>query len=142
MTLRDLYETLARKFGARADPDTWWPIFFGRTDPPAFERLITNVLVSQSQWKHVRPAVEALDRAGLLTSTGLADAAEADLAVCVKPVGFQTMKARCLKSLATFVVNDFGVEAAFCARVTRDQLLAVPGVGPETADRALLYTCD
>ena len=141
MTIRELYETLTAKFGERSDPDTWWPVYYGRTVPPAFERVITNVLVTQSDWKRVRPAADALDRAGLLTAESLAGAEEAAIAECAKPVGFQASKARCLKAIRAFVVSRHGTEAAFCAGVTREALLSIPGVGPETADRILLYTC-
>jgi len=141
MTLLDLYEALRIKYGPRADPETWWPVYHGRTDPPAFERVITNVLVTQTDWRAVRAAVDALDRAGLLTAQALAAADEATVTACVKPVGFQAGKAKCLKGLAAFVVARYRTEAAFCAGATRDELLALHGVGEETADRILLYTC-
>jgi hypothetical protein len=35
--LLDLYEMLKAHFGKLADPDVWWPIYYGRTEPPAFE---------------------------------------------------------------------------------------------------------
>jgi endonuclease-3 related protein len=141
MTLRELYEELKRHFGARADPGTWWPVFFGRTDPPEFERAVSNVLVQNGSWRPVPQAMAALDRANLLTAAALADAPEAAIAECARPTGLQAQKARRLKALGAFVVNHFGKERVFCAGVTRDQLLALPGVGAETADRTLLYAC-
>ena len=60
MTIRELFDAKSREFGNRADPDRWWEIFCGRTDPPAFERAITNILVQNSSWKPVQRAVEAL----------------------------------------------------------------------------------
>ena len=33
------------------------------------------------------------------------------------------------------------IVGAFCDRVTRAELLSLPGVGEETADRTLLYAC-
>jgi len=59
----------------------------------------------------------------------------------VRPVGFQKGKAQCLRALASFVVTQFKTEAAFCAGVTWAQLRGVTRIGPETADRILLYTC-
>lgn len=141
MKLRELYESLHAKFASRSDPDAWWPIYYGRTEPPEFERTITNVLVTRSTWRSVRPGVDALDRAGLLTARGLATAAEAESAACVKPPGFQSGKAECLKALGALVLAEFENEAGFCRHVTREQLLAVRRGGPETADRILLYTC-
>jgi endonuclease III related protein len=141
MTLGELYETLRTEFGERADPDTWWPVCFGRTAPPAFERVISNILVQNGSWRPVRQAVEALDRAGLLTAMALAQASEEAIAECARPTGLQVQKARRLKGLAAFVLQHFGTESAFCAGVTREQLLSISGIGPETADRTLLYAC-
>jgi endonuclease-3 related protein len=142
MTLGELYHRLRSHFGAAADPDAWWPIFYGVSHPPEFERAVTNVLVQNGSWRPVRVAVEALYREGLLTAAGLARAEEGAIAECVRPTGLQALKARRLKALGTCVVGQFGTEQAFCAGVTREQLLAIPGFGPETADRALLYTCE
>jgi endonuclease III related protein len=141
MTLALLFDTLRTRFGSRSDPDIWWPVFHARTEPAVFERVITNLLVTQSDWRKVRDAVGALDREGLLTAKTLADADPSVIAACAKPVGFQATKAGWLKGLGAFVVRQFGTEAAFCAGVTRDQLLGLSGIGGETADRILLYTC-
>ena len=50
-------------------------------------------------------------------------------------------KASCLKTLCELVVKRFGGEPEFCAAVTRAELLSIKGIGPETADRALLFSC-
>jgi len=56
----------------------------------------------------------------------------------VKPSGFYRQKAKRLKSFAKFVV-DF--DGNFYKNVTRDELLAIKGIGRETADSILLYAC-
>ncbi len=139
--LQALFAQLMAKFATRADPDTWWPVYFGRTDPPRFERAITNVLVQNSSWSPVQRAVEALDRAGLLTARSLAEADLANIADCVKPTGLQKMKAERLQGLGAFVVRQFGTELAFCDQSTREDLLELKGIGEETADRMVLYVC-
>jgi endonuclease-3 related protein len=141
MTLRELYDLLRVRFGRCADPDVWWPIYHGGSTPPEFERAITNVLVQNGSWKPVRAAVDLLHTRNLLTARALSLADEADLAACALPTGMQKLKARRLKALGAFVIDHFQTEQAFCARVTREQLLQLPGIGPETADRTLLYTC-
>ena len=141
MTLRELYESLKSRFGVQSDPDTWWPIFYGRTNPPEFERAITNILVQNSSWKPVQRAVDVMDREGFLTAGALAGASEETLADCAKPTGLQTQKSERLKRLGAFVVGRFGTEADFCSKVSRRELLSIRGIGEETADRILLYTC-
>ena len=141
MTVGELYERLLSHFGASADPDTWWPIFYGASEPPEFERVITNILVQNGSWKPVRAAVDALYRRGLLTAAGLVRANEGTIAGCVRPTGLQAQKAKRLKAVGAWVIERFGTERAFCADVTREQLLGISGIGPETADRTLLYSC-
>jgi endonuclease III-like uncharacterized protein len=141
MTLRELYDRLSAHFGHRADPDSWWPVYYGESAPPEFERVITNILVQNGSWSPVRAAVDLLQAAGLLTARALALADEKEIAACVQPTGLQTLKARRLRAVGAFVVGSFGTEQAFCASVTREQLLQIPGIGPETTDRTLLYTC-
>jgi endonuclease III-like uncharacterized protein len=136
-----LYETLKAKHGSRADPDTWWPIYYGRSVPPEFERAITNILVQNSRWRAVRQAVDALDSGGLLTASALAEAPVEAIAGCIRPTGLQTQKAQRLQALARCVVEQFGSESAFCAGATRDALLGIEGTGEETADRTLLFVC-
>jgi len=62
LEIQALYDKLTNHFGPRSDPDTWWPIYANRTEPPEFERVITNVLVQNSSWRSVPAAVAALGR--------------------------------------------------------------------------------
>jgi endonuclease-3 related protein len=141
MTLRELYERLSTRFGERAEPDSWWPIFYGVSAPPEFERVITNILVQNGSWKPVRAAVDLLHAAGLLTARSLSAADDETLVACIAPTGMQTLKGRRLKAVGTFIVDCFQTEQAFCDGEMREQLLQIPGIGPETADRTLLYAC-
>jgi endonuclease-3 related protein len=141
MTLGELYELLRARFGARSDPDTWWPIYYGRTDPPAFERAITNILVQNSLWDHVYPDVTRLDQGGFLTARTLAHADPQTVASCIQKTGLQNQKAPRLIELGQLIVGRFGSEATFCTRVAYADLRSIKGIGAETADRTLLYTC-
>jgi endonuclease-3 related protein len=132
---------LQERFGQRADPDTWWPIYYGRSDPPAFERVITNILVQQSYWPRVQSDLARFESAGLLTASALAATPEAVIAASIETTGLRTGKARALKAISQLVVDRFGTEAAFCSSVSRQELLALSGIGDETADRILLYAC-
>ena len=55
--------------------------------------------------------------------------------------GLQQQKAVRLKAIGNFVTIRFGCERTFCEQVTRADLLTLPGIGDETADRTLLYAC-
>ena len=141
MKLADIYNHLRERHGARSDPATWWPIFYGDSTPPEFERVITNLLVQSSNWKNVPSAVDKLHARNLLTASGMATAEAEEIAECIKTTGLQSQKARRLKNLCAVIVKMFGSEAAFAREITRSELLQMVGIGEETADRILLYAC-
>ena len=71
---------------------------------------------------------------------------EAELHELIRPAGYFRMKAQRLRNLLTLLIDryDGSIDAmrAESADVLREQLLAVRGVGPETADSILLYALD
>lgn len=141
MTIVALYQSLKERFGSKSDPDSWWPIYYGRTDPPQFERVITNILVQNSSWKPVRAVVDSLAKQNLLSAQALASAHPEVIADCIRPTGLQRQKTGRLKTICEFVINRYGSEGCFCQNVDRQALLTIRGIGEETADRILLYAC-
>ncbi len=67
----------------------------------------------------------------------------AELEELIRPSGFYTRKALALKAFMAMLDEEFEgsleVLAAQSSRALRERLLALPGVGPETADAILLY---
>jgi endonuclease-3 related protein len=61
----------------------------------------------------------------------------------IRPSGFYTRKASALKAFVTMLHEEFGGSLAALAaappQILRRRLLALPGVGAETADAILLY---
>jgi endonuclease-3 related protein len=132
-TLTEIYERLFAAFG----PQHWWP---GETP---FEVMVGAVLVQNTAWKNVERAIENLRDADLLEPHTLADVPEAELAELIRPAGYFRLKTRRLKNLLDFLVDQYGGSLddmfAFGLPQVREQLLAVNGIGPETADSILLY---
>ena len=68
---------------------------------------------------------------------------EAQLAVLLRPAGYFNVKARRLRSFLRVLVEEYGgeLERLFAGETAavRERLLAINGVGPETADSMLLY---
>jgi endonuclease-3 related protein len=131
--LLEIYRRLWGAFG----PQGWWP---GET---AFEVLVGAVLVQNTAWKNVERAIGNLREANLLDPHALGAVALPDLAELIRPAGYFRLKARRLKNLLDFVLNEHGgsLDAMFAVNLPdlREQLLRVNGVGPETADSILLY---
>src|SRR6202035_2605760 len=65
------------------------------------------------------------------------------LAELIRSSGYYRQKARKLKAFVTFLRTNYGGSLRKMFRVPtntlREQLLAVHGIGPETADSILLY---
>ena len=118
-------------------PQHWWP-----GDSP-FEVMVGAVLVQNTAWKNVEKAIGNLKEEGLLEPHALYGLPVDELETLIRPAGYYRLKARRLRNLLKFVVRrcDGAVEDMFRtgASTLREELLAVNGIGPETADSILLY---
>jgi endonuclease III related protein len=115
----------------------WWP---ART---RFEVIIGAILTQNTAWTNVERAIANLRRARLLTPAAIEQVSSARLARLVRPSGYFRQKAKKLKAFVRFLRERHGGSLAAMFRVPtaelRRQLLAVHGIGPETADSILLY---
>jgi endonuclease-3 related protein len=131
--LAEAYERLLGALG----PQRWWP-----GDSP-FEVVVGAVLVQNTAWQNVERAIENLREAGVMEPHALYALAPAELAELIRPAGYYQLKARRLRNLLAVVVEEFDGSLETMFRVPlaalRERLLAVNGVGPETADAILLY---
>ncbi len=91
----------------------------------------------------LRHAVAALRARGRLSARALAAAPEAVIAEAVRPAGTYRLKARRLREFTAWLLARFGGRFEGMRRAPlgplRRELLAVPGLGPETVDAILLY---
>lgn len=128
-----MHEQLAGAYG----PQHWWP-----AETP-FEVILGAYLTQNTAWKAVERSLANLRAAGALTVEGLRALPLDELRRCIQPSGFYTRKAPALKAFVALLDEEFGGSlermAAAPMEVLRKRLLALPGVGPETADAILLY---
>lgn len=131
--LRAMHERLAAAYG----PQYWWP-----ADAP-FEVVLGAYLTQNTSWMAVERSLANLRAAGALTVEGLRALTIEDLQQLIQPSGFSTRKAPALKAFIAMLDEEFGGSleklAAVPSAALRRRLLALPGVGPETADALLLY---
>jgi len=132
-TLGEIYQRLWDAFG----PQHWWP------GESPFEVMIGAVLVQNTNWQNVKRAIANLRQADLLEPHALYAVPLEELESLIRPAGYFRIKARRLHNLLKFLVERYGgsLEAMFRTdlQTLRAELLAVPGIGPETADSILLY---
>jgi endonuclease-3 related protein len=125
------------KLATAYGPQHWWPA------QTRFEVILGAYLTQNTAWKAVERSLANLRQSGALTVVGLRAIPLADLQNLIRPSGFHTRKAPALKAFVAMLDEEFaGSLDALAASPTaplRKRLLALPGVGPETADAILLY---
>jgi endonuclease-3 related protein len=115
----------------------WWPA------QSRFEVIVGAYLTQNTSWTNVEKALGNLRKARRLTIDGIRRTPQVKLAQLVRSSGYFRQKAQRLKTFVGFLDANYGGSLArMFARSTaelRDELLALNGVGPETADSILLY---
>ncbi|MGB5622072.1 MAG: endonuclease [Gammaproteobacteria bacterium] len=113
----------------------WWP---GQTP---FEVCVGAILVQNTNWNNAARAIEALRGSDLLRPHNLVAAPVSKLEALVRPAGCYRQKARRVRGFSRWWM-DAGEMPGLQSQETeilRAALLALPGIGPETADCILLY---
>lgn len=131
--LQSYYDALFRAHG----PQHWWP---GRT---RFEVIVGAILTQNTSWSNVERAIRNLRSEKLLSPVAIERISPARLARLIRSSGYFRQKARKLKAFVHFLRDTHQGSLTKMFRtptaVLREQLLAVHGIGPETADSILLY---
>ena len=113
---------------------SWWPA------STAFEMMMGAILTQNTNWKNVEQALKNLS--ANLNPQFILETSNEELALLIRPSGYHNQKAKKLKALCEwFKKYDFDTEKASAKNidVLREELLAINGVGGETADSILVY---
>jgi endonuclease-3 related protein len=128
-----VYARLAARFG----PAGWWP---GETP---FEVCLGAILTQNTSWANAEKALGVLRTRGRLSYSRLRSLPVSRLAVLIRSCGTFNVKARRVAAFLSFLGSEFGgsVEAMRGAKPgeLRTKLIAVHGIGRETADSIALY---
>lgn len=136
-----VYKALLAEYG----PQGWWPAG-GRYFPPRpktspelaarrFEIILGAVLTQNTAWANADRALGNLREAGLLDPEAILGANTGELARLVHPSGYYNQKSARIKLASGFFLPFLKAGRP----PSRELLLQVKGVGPETADSILLY---
>ena len=131
--IRAYYHTLFSAWGRQH----WWPA------QSCFEVIVGAYLTQNTSWTNVEKALGNLRKAHLLTTSGIRRTPQPKLEQLIRPAGYFRQKAQRLKTFVSFLDERYGgsfkrMFAQPTAKL-RHELLALNGVGPETADSILLY---
>jgi endonuclease-3 related protein len=125
-----VYEALLARYGELR----WWP-----AETP-YEVIVGAVLTQNTAWGNVEKAMANFGRS--LSPEFVAGVGLTELVRIIRPAGSFNQKAGYLKAVTAWYAG-YGYDVA-AVRLEplaelRDELLAIRGVGPETADSILLY---
>ncbi|HLC65365.1 MAG TPA: endonuclease III domain-containing protein [Candidatus Nanoarchaeia archaeon] len=138
-----IYQLLLNRFGYQG----WWPIraegehnsnyhpkdySFPKNDNELFEICVGAILTQNTSWKNVETALLSLRRHNAMSPSGIKRLPASKLAQIIHSSGYHNQKAKKLKAFVDFYLNNKGI-------ITRESLLNLWGIGPETADSMLLY---
>jgi endonuclease-3 related protein len=134
--LLDIYHRLSHAFG----PQHWWP-----GDTP-FEISVGAILTQNTNWGNVEKAIQNLKNRDALSVKVIHEMPAKELAELIRPAGYFNIKTQRLKSFINFLMNEYHGSMKKMktgeVQLLRTQLLAVNGIGPETADSILLYALE
>ncbi len=135
-SLHSEYKKLLSTYGAQG----WWPA------ESKFEVCVGAILTQNTAWSNVEKAIIQLKTRKLLTEKAISTCELSTLQAAVRSSGFYRQKAARLKEFSCYVVEKYGtIEKWFAKKENenvnklRAELLALKGIGPETADSIILY---
>lgn len=118
-------------------PQHWWPA------DNSFEVIVGAILTQNTNWSNVEKVIRALKEKKLLNAKRLYQLPVRRLAGLIKSAGYYNIKAVRLKNFLKFFFEQYAGKISSLASqdlaTLRRKLLAVNGIGPETADSILLY---
>jgi endonuclease-3 related protein len=131
--LNKIFRILLETFG----PRNWWP---GETP---LEVIIGAVLTQNTSWKNVERAIGNLKTKKLLDIKKLYNITPSLLAEIIRPAGYFNIKAARIKNVIKVLYEHYNSNIERLSSVDIHELrrivLAINGIGPETADSILLY---
>ena len=131
--LRLVYRLLRKAYG----PAGWWPA------ETAFEVCVGAILTQNTAWSNVEKALDMLRSRDLLSYGRLRGLPASRLAPLIRSSGVFRVKARRLRAFLDFLGQEYGGRVSAMRsekpEMLRRKLLAVNGIGPETADSIALY---
>ncbi len=128
-----IHSLLHKHFG----PLRWWP-----AETP-YEVAVGAILTQNTAWTNVEYALDNLKQAQALSPAKIATLPLATLEEMIRPSGFFRQKAVRLQGFSKLLTEQWrGDITKLCQgplHNARTRLLALHGIGPETADSILLY---
>ena len=135
LTITQLYQKMRRQMG----PSGWWPA------DSKEEIVIGAILIQNTNWRNADRALNLLRQATGLQPDRILALTMNQLHDLVRPAGFYRNKSKALVSVLSWLAQgnyDYPAIRQHYGPRLRQELRALHGVGPETADVLLTYIFD
>lgn len=135
ISIQELYDILFENLG----PQGWWP-----ADNP-YEIIVGAILVQNTNWRNVERSLDNLRDATQFDPDKILSLDMETLQQCIQPSGFYKNKSKAVHHIFRWLKEhdyDFDNIDKMYVDTLRHELLALPGIGPETADVLLVYVFD
>ena len=106
---------------------------YPKTEAQKFEICVGAILTQNTSWPNVEKALLRMQKKKAVNPKAILVFKDDELTDLIRPAGYFNQKCKKLKIFSAFYITLEG------RTPTRDQLLSVWGIGPETADSILLY---
>ena len=107
--------------------------------------MVGAILTQNTNWRNVSTAIANIRKARLLNPKKLLQN-QRRIPRLIRPSGFYRTKSRYLRTFLHYYIETYDGRAKRMSvaktHVLRKELLAIKGIGPETADSILLYALD
>ncbi|UGA55720.1 methylated-DNA--[protein]-cysteine S-methyltransferase [Vibrio sp. VB16] len=130
----ELINTVFRRLAGHFGEFTWW-----YSDNP-YEVMVGAILTQNTNWKNVEKALNNLN--GQLCPKKILAMSESSLAELIRPSGYYNQKAIKLRAMTKWYQHyQFDIENVRSQdkQKLRNELMAIKGIGGETADSILVY---
>ena len=125
-----------------------WPRHLGfspKNDRERFEIITGAILTQNTSWNNVERVLYNLNKHNLNSLDKMKIIDTGDLALLIKSAGYHNQKSDRLKGIALYFLNSYK-NLSDCFKLPlknlRKELLALKGIGPETADSIILYAVE
>jgi endonuclease III related protein len=150
--IKEIYNTLLEIHG----PQGWWPVTpinslypkykikTKKTNKQKLEIIFGAILTQNTQWKpNVETAIINLNKSNLIDIKKILQTDHKIIANKIQSSGYFNQKTKKLKNIAEFLnQNPISKLEKLNLWQTRELLLSINGIGPETADSILLYALE
>lgn len=129
-SLNSIFSNLFETYG----PQNWWPA------ETAFEMMVGAILTQNTSWFNVEKSLKNFPP--LIGAKEILEQSDEALCDMIRPSGFYNQKSKRLKEISRWFVKhhcDVDYIKTLNEENLRAELLAIKGIGKETADSILLY---